>query len=97
MANELTRDQVQRLARLGAQARLDQLEIERRAILQAFPDLAGGRGPRGRRPQAEPASAAPAAARARRRRPRMSAAARKAVSERMRKYWAERRKAKAKS
>ncbi len=98
MANELTRDEMQRLARLGAQARLDQLDMERRAILQIFPDLAGGaRRPRGRGRQAAPAAAAPEAPRARRSRRKMSAAARKAVSDRMRKYWADRRKAKGKA
>ena len=86
---DLNRDQLQRLARLGAQARLEELRREEAAIRAAFPDLFGGRGrTRG--------SAAPTAAGGGRRRRRgMSAAARKAVSERMRKYWAERRKAKA--
>ena len=71
---DLSREQLRRLARLGAQARLEELKREEAAIRQAFPDLgrtvsAGGR-----------------------RRSRMSAAARKAVSERMKKYWAARRK-----
>ncbi len=82
--SDLNQDQLRRLARLGAQARLDEIRQEEAAIRAAFPDLFG-RG-RGRR-------AAASAARGRRRRS-MSAAARKAVSERMRKYWAERRKAK---
>lgn len=86
---DLNRDQLQRLARLGAQARLVELRREEAAIRQAFPDLFGrGRGRRGQ--SAAPAAAAPA----RRGRRKMSAAARKAVSERMRKYWAARRKAK---
>ncbi len=87
--SDLNREQLQRLARLGAQARLEELRREEAAIRAAFPDLFGGRG-RGRR-SAAASAAAPAA---RRRRRSMSAAARKAVSERMRKYWAERRKAK---
>ena len=78
---DLSREQIQRLARLGAEARLGELREEEAAIRQAFPDLA--------------AKGKPSAPRGRRRR-RMSAAARKAVSERMKKYWAERRKAKAK-
>lgn len=83
---DLSRDELQRLARLGARARLEELQREEAAIRHAFPDLFRG----GRRRKA----AAPAAAGGRRRRG-MSAAARKAVSVRMRKYWAERRKAKA--
>ena len=85
---DLSRVELQRLARLGAQARLEELKREEAAIRQAFPDLFRG-GPRGRRAAGGSTSAAP------RRRRRMSAAARKAVSERMTKYWADRRKAKA--
>jgi hypothetical protein len=81
MAN-LNQEQLRRLAQLGAKARLEELREEEAAIRSAFPELFG----RGRK--AARASAAP------RRRRRMSAANRKAVSERMRKYWAERRKAK---
>ena len=93
MAN-LNTEQLRRLARLGAIARLEQLRQEEAGIRAEFPELFGrgrrassgsdgvvtrGRGRAGRRRSG--------------RRP-MSAAARKAVSERMRKYWAERRKAK---
>jgi hypothetical protein len=84
---DLSRDELQRLARLGAKSRLEELQREEAAIRRAFPDLFG-RG-RGRR------AAAPVAAGGPRRRRGMSAAARKAVSIRMRKYWADRRKAKA--
>ena len=86
MATELSREQLKRLARLGAQSRLDELRKEEAAIRTAFPDLfRGGRG----------GKAAPAAAPAKRTRKRrkMSAAEKRAVSERMKKYWAERRKA----
>jgi hypothetical protein len=86
---DLNRDQLQRLAALGALARLEELRREEAAIRQAFPDLFGGRGRSGRRGAAGAQKAS-----AGRRRRRMSAAARKAVSERMRKYWADRRKAK---
>ena len=92
MAN-LNQDQLRRLARLGAVARLEQLREEETAIRAEFPELFG----RGRRAQrSEPAPAARGKA-AKRRRPRrkMTAQQKKAVSERMRKYWAERRKAKA--
>ena len=76
---DLSREQLQRLARVGAQARLAELRAEEAAIHRAFPGLA---------------TKAPAAKV--RRRSRMSAAARTAVSERMKKYWAERRNAKGK-
>jgi hypothetical protein len=80
----LDQEQLRRLARLGAVARLEQLRQEEAAIRAEFPELFG----RGR----DGAVAAPA--RKARSRRKMSAAARKAVSERMRKYWAERRKSK---
>lgn len=84
----LNQEQLRRLARLGAVARLEQLRQEEAAIRAEFPELFG----RGRR---EDGAAAPLARGAGRRRRRMSAQARKAVSERMRKYWAKRRKTKA--
>ncbi|MGE3404034.1 MAG: hypothetical protein AB7K63_15695 [Vicinamibacterales bacterium] len=88
MAN-LSQEQLRRLARLGAVARLEQLRQEEAAIRAEFPELFGrGRG--------AAAAASPAAGKdggGTRRRRRMSADMRKAVSERMRKYWAERRKA----
>jgi hypothetical protein len=77
----LNQEQLRRLARLGAMARLDELRQEEAAIRAEFPDLFG------RRPKKVVGSG--------RRRRAMSAAGRKVVSERMRKYWAERRKAKA--
>ena len=86
----LNREQLRRLARLGAIARLAQLREEEAAIRAEFPELFG-RAQRGGTSRAS----APAARARRRRRKGMSAAARKAVSERMRKYWAERRKTKA--
>lgn len=89
MAN-LNQDQLRRLARLGAVARLNELRQEEAAIRAEFPDLFG----RGRRAAAVADNVA-GGRRRRRRRRAMSPAARKAVSERMRKYWAERRKAKA--
>jgi hypothetical protein len=83
----LNRRELHRLARVGAQARLEQLERERALILKAFPGLEAGM------PASFPARTAPGARKRRRR--GMSAAQRKAVSVRMRKYWAARRKAKA--
>jgi hypothetical protein len=85
----LNTEQLRRLARLGAIARLEQLKQEESAIRAEFPELFG----RGRRGAV--AESAKAVGR-RRRKKKMSAAARKAVSERMRKYWAERRKSKGK-
>jgi len=84
----LNTEQLRRLARLGAIARLEQLKQEEAAIRAEFPELFG----RGRRA----AAVADAAKPARRRRRKMSSEARKAVSERMRKYWADRRKGKGK-
>ena len=73
-------------ARRGAQARVEELTQELAAIYRAFPELRRGG-----------ASAAPARAGAVRRRKPMSAAQRREVSRRMKKYWADRRKANAKS
>lgn len=83
----MSRDDLQRLARLGAKSRLEELQREEAAIRRAFPDLLG-RG-RGRKVAKRAASGGT------RKRRGMSAAARKAVSVRMKKYWAARRKAKA--
>ena len=85
----LSQEQLRRLARLGAMARLEQLRQEEAAIRAEFPDLFGRHGKK-----SQDAGHAGGGA-GRRRRAAMSAAGRKAVSERMRKYWAERRKAKA--
>ncbi len=76
---DLSREELQRLARLGAQARLEELRREEAAIREAFPELFQG-------------AAGQARGGSRR---GMSAAARKAASERMKRYWAERRKEKA--
>jgi hypothetical protein len=84
MAANMDRTELVRLARLGAEARLVALERERAEILRSFPELKNGR--------AAVRTTAP-----RRRRSHMSAAARKAVSIRMKKYWASRRKAQGKS
>jgi len=81
----LNQEQLRRLARLGAQARLDELREEEAAIRAEFPELFG----RGRKAAGNGAAAATSSRR------KMSSANRKLVSERMRKYWAERRKAKA--
>jgi hypothetical protein len=84
----LDRQELFRLARLGAEARLRALEDERAQILRSFPGLKAGSTPAA---QSGAAAAAPA-----RRRRQMSAAERRSVSIRMKKYWAERRREKAK-
>jgi len=90
----LNQEQLRRLARLGAVARLEELRQEEAAIRAEFPELFG----RGRRAgaNAQAVGARAEGSGRRRRRRGMTASQRKAVSERMRKYWAERRKAKGK-
>lgn len=73
-------------ARVGAEQRLREIEAERTAIVHAFPDLTSGdRGTRAR------SSSAGKQARGGW---KMSAAQKRAVSKRMKKYWAARRAAK---
>jgi len=93
VAKQLTREELRRLARLGAARRLEELRLEEAAIRAAFPgiDVAIGARRRGRPPAA--ATASGGARRRRRRRRPMSAAEKRVVSERMKKYWANRRKA----
>lgn len=82
---------IRKFAVVGAQARLQELMSEARHIVAAFPELAREVGI----VAAGAARGAIAGARkATRRRRAMSAAQRKEVSARMRKYWAERRKGK---
>ncbi len=79
----MERSELLRLAQLGAQARLNVLQNEIQQIYRQFPGLKTGRGVQ------LSAGAAP-----RKGRRKMSAAERKAVSERMTRYWAARRRAK---
>lgn len=81
---DLSPERVQELARAGAEVVLNRLRAEIVAIERAFPELR-----KGRRAVRQSVRAATKRTRA------MSAEARKAVSARMRKYWAERRKAQA--
>ena len=92
MAKQLTPEELRRLARLGAARRLEELRQEEAAIRAAFPGLETTSV--GRRRGRPPASADTGAAgrKRRRRRRKMSPAEKRAVSERMKKYWAERRK-----
>lgn len=78
-------ERMREMARAGAESMLKQLRAEVAAIERTFPELAEGRK-----------SVRRSVTRARKRTRKMSAAAKKAISQRMKKYWAERRKAKAK-
>ena len=81
---------MQALARAGATARITELRQELAALHAAFPDLDGASAPRKR--GRIPRKAAPAESDNQgRKRKGMSAAARKAVGERMRAYWAGRK------
>jgi hypothetical protein len=87
VANQLGPEELKRLARLGAQARLEQIEAERSAILRTFPGLGATRVTI----IAESGVEAPAEASKRRKRRKMTAAEKQVASERMKKYWAARR------
>ncbi len=86
-STQLTPERLRDLARAGAEKVLNELRADIIAIERTFPELAL---PRKRRAVTKTIQ------RVQRRGSRMSAAARKAVSERMKRYWAERRRAKAK-
>jgi hypothetical protein len=84
------------LARRGAQSRSEELTVELDSLVRQFPDLrsrARDVVKRGRRPAQAAAKhlTTEARTRARKRKP-MSAPAKKTVSRRMKKYWAQRRK-----
>jgi len=85
-SQNLDSSELRRYALVGAQARLEAITAELAAIRQAFPELANGNlGAASTTTAGNTAS--------RRRRGRMSAAQRKAVGARMKKYWAARRAA----
>jgi len=97
VAHELSSDDLRRLARLGAMRRLDDIRAEEAAIRKAFPELFSGARPAARVVKAAAPAVAKAAKTAKstaKKRAPMSPAMRKVVSERMKKYWAGRRKAK---
>ncbi len=83
----LSAERLRELARTGAEAMLKQLRAEIIAIERTFPELAL---PQKRRAARE------AFKKVRSRVRKMTEDEKKAVSERMKKYWAERRKAKSK-
>lgn len=80
MAKDTNLSRLRAFALVGARARLDEIRKEEASLRAEFPELSRG------------GAAAPKAARKKRGRKAMSAAQKKAVSERMRKYWADRRK-----
>jgi hypothetical protein len=83
----LTPARLRELARVGAETALNRLRAEIIAIERTFPELALPRRRRAVRSAVKDAG---------RRTRKMSAAARKAVAARMKRYWAERKKAQAK-
>jgi hypothetical protein len=83
----LTSDRLRELARTGADVTLNRLRAEIIAIERAFPEL---RLPAGRRALRRSIKQVKTRTRT------MSEEARKAVSARMKRYWAQRRKAQAK-
>lgn len=85
----MTSEELRRLARVGAEARLAELEREIAAICQIFPDLRAGAS-RSRR-----ASLVVATVAAVRRRPRLSRDARKRIADAQHRRWAAVRAAKA--
>ncbi len=84
----LSVEKIRELARAGAEVTVKRLRAEIIAIERTFPELAL---PKRRR------AARKAVKQATNRTRRVSAAARKAISQRMQRYWAERRKAQAKA
>jgi hypothetical protein len=83
----LSLEQLRDLARTGAETALKRLRAEIIAIERTFPELALPQTRRAVRRSIKRAS---------QRGRQMSAAARRALSQRMKRYWAERRKAQAK-
>lgn len=86
-STKLTAERLRELARTGAEVTVKRLRAEVIALERAFPELRLSEGRRAVRRSIKEASS---------RTRTMSATARKAVSARMKRYWAERRKARAK-
>lgn len=83
----ISREELLRLARSGAAARVQELLRELESIYKTFPDLRSAKGGRAGAPARTPGSKTGKRA--------WTAADRRAVSERMKKYWATRGSAKA--
>ena len=82
MAKKIEDSTLREFALVGARARFAALQTEMASLVATFPELAKAGGTK---------AAAAAPGRKRGRKKPMSAAEKKAVSDRMRKYWAERR------
>lgn len=100
MDNGLSRTDLHRLARVGAQARLEELRQEQAALLRAFPDLVSGHrvarvASATTKTVASNGGTEPNGTAKPRAKANWSAAERKAVSLRMKRYWAGRRREKA--
>lgn len=85
MAKKIGDSTLREFALVGARAKYAALEAELASLVATFPELAKSRG-------VKAGTAAPGRKRGRKK--PMTPAERKAVSERMRKYWSERRSAK---
>ena len=83
MAKKIADNELRSLALVGARARLSTLQGELASLLATFPELRGAR--------VSAAEGSPLKRKKPGRKHPMSAAEKKAVSERMRKYWADRR------
>lgn len=94
MARPSRTDTLRGFARIGAMRRLEELRQEVANIRAVFPELFRGGRRAGGSPAASAAGEEGRGRRRRRRRWNMSPAQRRAVSERMKRYWAARRKAK---
>lgn len=92
----LSTEQIRELARDGAEAILKRLRAEITAIERTFPELANP-SRRQRLVRRSVKAVQKQTRNVRKQTRKMSAAGRKAVSERMKRYWAERRKATAKT
>ena len=89
MAKRIAQQELRELALVGARARYQELRTSLTALLRTFPELArngGARAPLATRGAGKPGRKKP-----------MTASERRQVSERMTKYWADRRAAKAKA
>jgi hypothetical protein len=92
MTNQILSSTLRLYAIAGAQARLAEMSQEAEAIRRAFPELrSNGRQTGVKSANLRAADRNESAPTARRRRSKMPAAQRKAVGERMKKYWAARR------
>ena len=82
------------LARTGAEHKYEELKSELAALIKTFPHLREGKGSVRKSASLKPGKELAADATAIQKRPKWSAAAKKAVSLRMKKYWAAKRAAK---